>query len=265
MEFYKTLRNIMERKHLTISDVTRACDLTDSTVRSIFDRQQKKVALNIAFKLSKGLGVSLEELNGDVSLTNKQHLKCNGYIKKYESLDNYGKSIVDDILERELIRMQNFEMIPKRSNKTIQIEAGQKSASKKYNHDEIGDAQYISLRYSLRSASAGTGTYLGPEEFENISVLENELTRKASFGVPVSGDSMEPTYHNGDILIVGHERNLQLGDIGIFTIDGNGYVKKLGKNELISINPNYKPIKMNNSIICNGKVIGVLDPEWIQN
>lgn len=64
MDFYTVLTEIMNEKGMTIPDVARACDLTDSTVRSIIDRKQKKIALNVAFKLHKGLGVSLERLNG---------------------------------------------------------------------------------------------------------------------------------------------------------------------------------------------------------
>lgn len=64
MDFYQILGEIMEEKGLGIPDVARACDLRDSTVRSIFDRRQKKIALNVAFKLSNGLNVSLQRLNG---------------------------------------------------------------------------------------------------------------------------------------------------------------------------------------------------------
>lgn len=64
MEFYEILQDIMDEKKMSISDVAHACGLRDSTVRSIFLRQQKNVALEVAFKLSDGLGVSLERLNG---------------------------------------------------------------------------------------------------------------------------------------------------------------------------------------------------------
>ena len=74
----------------------------------------------------------------------------------------------------------------------------------------------------------------------------------------MSGDSMEPTYHDGDILLVSSEP-AELGDIGIFTLDGQGYVKSLGDEVLISLNPQYDPIPARDGIICNGKVIGVLD------
>lgn len=64
MEFYKILEEIMAERNMGVADIAKACGLSDSTVRSMVERQQKKIALNVAFKLSEGLGVSLERLNG---------------------------------------------------------------------------------------------------------------------------------------------------------------------------------------------------------
>lgn len=64
MEIYKILDQIMAEKNLKIADVARICNLPDSTVRGIKKRKQDTVALEVAFKLSKGLNVSLERLNG---------------------------------------------------------------------------------------------------------------------------------------------------------------------------------------------------------
>ena len=94
-------------------------------------------------------------------------------------------------------------------------------------------------------------------------VIENELTKRALFCVPVSGDSMEPLYHDGDTLIVERNESMSLGDVGVFTLNGEGFVKELGRGELISLNPEYSPIPYDESLIQNGEVIGVLDPEWI--
>ncbi len=65
MEFYKVLTEIMAERDLTIPDVARACGLTDSTVRSIITRKSQTVSLEVAFKISSGLGVSLERLGGE--------------------------------------------------------------------------------------------------------------------------------------------------------------------------------------------------------
>ena len=64
MEFHEILSEIMEEKGLNVATVARICGLVDGTVRSIIARKQKNVALAVAFKLSDGLGVSLERLNG---------------------------------------------------------------------------------------------------------------------------------------------------------------------------------------------------------
>lgn len=65
MEFYKILQDIMAEKQMGIPDVARACGLSDSTVRSIIDRKAKNVTLEVAFKMQRGLGVTLERLNGE--------------------------------------------------------------------------------------------------------------------------------------------------------------------------------------------------------
>lgn len=67
MDFYKILEDIMNEKNMGIPDVARACGLSDSTVRSIIDRKAKNVTLEVAFKMQRGLNVSLERLNGEKS------------------------------------------------------------------------------------------------------------------------------------------------------------------------------------------------------
>ena len=65
MDFYMILQKIIDEKSLSIPDVARATDLSDSTVRSILTRKQKTVALPVAMKISKGLNIPLEILNGE--------------------------------------------------------------------------------------------------------------------------------------------------------------------------------------------------------
>ncbi|WWU63819.1 helix-turn-helix transcriptional regulator [Clostridium baratii] len=69
MEFYKVLENLMKNRNLSIPDISRATGLSDSTLRSILSRKTKNISLEVAFKLSQGLNVSLEELNGDTNIT----------------------------------------------------------------------------------------------------------------------------------------------------------------------------------------------------
>ena len=160
-----------------------------------------------------------------------------GLIEQYRIIDNAGKAAVDAML---------FHLSSQIQNSIVQEPL----------------LEVICGRISLQSAAAGFGIYLDEDSFDEINVVKNRFTKRASYYVPVSGNSMEPKFHDGDVLIV-ESSPVRLGEIGIFTLNGNGYVKQLGKHTLISLNPEYSPIPMNEDIICNGKVIGILEPEWI--
>ena len=107
MDFYKILEDIMQQKSISIPDVARMCNLPDSTIRSIISRKSKTVALEVAFKISKGLNVSLEELNGEI-LKQSDSPRSNNeqeVIKKYRVLDEHGKTLVDNVLNLEYKRV----------------------------------------------------------------------------------------------------------------------------------------------------------------
>jgi len=95
MDFYLILQEIMEEKNINIPTVARKSGLSDGTVRSIIKRKQKNVALEVAFKLSNGLNVSLERLNGLpekelVSTTTESNPKIQLLVEKAENLNNQG-------------------------------------------------------------------------------------------------------------------------------------------------------------------------------
>ena len=111
----------------------------------------------------------------------------------------------------------------------------------------------ISLRrapfYEL-PASAGYGVFLDSEAYEMVEVGP-EVPLNANFGVPISGDSMEPQFHNGDAIWVQQQQTLENGEIGLMMLNGQAYVKQLdnGKNglRLISLNRAYPPIEIGES------------------
>ena len=69
---------------------------------------------------------------------------------------------------------------------------------------------------------------------------------------------MEPDYMDGDIALVSQNMEMQVGDIGVFVVNGSAYIKELGKNELISRNKDYPNIliREEDNVVCMGKVIG---------
>jgi transcriptional regulator with XRE-family HTH domain len=86
--------------------------------------------------------------------------------------------------------------------------------------------RYISMPVSMLPASAGTGAFLDEGCFEMVEVPENSVPHGAEFGVRISGDSMEPVYHDGEIIWIKPCEMLRPGQVGLFMYDGNGYVKE---------------------------------------
>lgn len=118
----------------------------------------------------------------------------------------------------------------------------------------------IFIEYYSLPVSAGTGVYLDNCDKDMLEVEETPLTIQANFALRVSGDSMEPVYHDGDMVLIESQPSVNEGDIGIFIVNNEGYIKEFGGDRLISLNPDYNDIMLNenDSIYCRGKVIGVL-------
>ena len=108
--------------------------------------------------------------------------------------------------------------------------------------------------------SAGSGVYLDAETAEKINIPDNEKTSLADFALRISGNSMEPKYYDGDILLVKNNDTPEIGELGVFVLDGCGYFKKYDGDRLISLNPEYDDIMLKDysDIVCCGKVVGKL-------
>lgn len=159
------------------------------------------------------------------------------HIKKLRTLDMYGKKAVNSVLNIEYERC-NYE-------------------------SEIADEPmaYIPRVYYSQGASAGYGEYLidGMDASE-IMLPDTPANRKSDYVINVDGDSMEPTFSDGDKLLVQHTDCVNVGEIGIFIIDGQSYVKEFGEDRLISHNKKYPDIIPSeySDFRCVGKVIGVM-------
>jgi len=122
--------------------------------------------------------------------------------------------------------------------------------------------EYIEMPYSYLAVSAGPGEYLDDEMFEMESFPAASVPAGADFALRINGDSMEPVYNDKQIVWVEKTTELQIGEVGIFIVDGEGLIKVLGEQDvdeededdfsdsygglrkqpvLISYNKNYKP------------------------
>ena len=117
--------------------------------------------------------------------------------------------------------------------------------------------------------AAGIGD---PNEFEDsgtpIYVYDDSLTCRADCVFTVNGDSMEPDYPDGCMVLVkriSDSGELTPGDIGAFMIDNETYIKEYREDGLHSPNPKYDIMHFSDeeSVYLIGRVTGVLAPENI--
>ena len=122
-------------------------------------------------------------------------------------------------------------------------------------YDVVKPQRVIKL-YDIPVA-AGTGFFLDSDAYEDLEV-DKTVPQNADFAVRVSGDSMTPRFVDGQIVFIKEQQTLDVGEIGIFALDGDSYIKRLGHGELLSLNARYRPIKIREYALFHvfGKVVG---------
>lgn len=166
-------------------------------------------------------------------------------VKKYRLLDTFGQEAVDRIIDVEL--------------KRCIYESNQGRGA-----EEIArEPRVLYLPEPLQKASAGRGALADDDSSEQIKVLHNSHTIKADYIMTVSGDSMEPEISDGERLLIREQPAVEDGELGIFLRGGERYVKRLLGGALVSANPAYPDIPLDEDSRCIGKVISVLDPSWV--
>ena len=124
-----------------------------------------------------------------------------------------------------------------------------------YTEDEEYTPRVFRL-YDL-PVSAGSGMYLDSSDYTEMTA-HDLIPDEMDYAVRVSGDSMEPKYHDGQIIFIKEQAHLENGEIGIFALNNDAYLKKLVDDTLVSLNKKYKPILLqeHDDLRIFGKVIG---------
>ena len=239
------IKEARERLGLTQTELGEMVGVTGSAITN-YEKETSHPKEQIIYKLMEKLkvdanylfqdAVKLPKSENDINLSEYEH------IKKYRSLDTHGRDMVDTVLQKEVERMAELEA----SRPTV-IDI----------QPHLEDSTRL-IEYH-RSASAGTGVFiLGGEGVEQIPIPNTPENRKVDYAIKVSGSSMEPDYFDGDIVLVSQKVELNHGDVGIFIVNNDAYIKEYGETELISRNPDADNIIISeyDNIVCTGKVVG---------
>ncbi|EGQ3200418.1 TPA: helix-turn-helix transcriptional regulator [Staphylococcus pseudintermedius] len=160
--------------------------------------------------------------------------------------ENSITSIYDKLTPPRQKRVLDFatEQLDEQNNKVLHI-----------NSNNIVSEEVAVYGY----ASAGTGeTLIDGVEF---TTQYNGHIPNHDFALQVNGDSMEPMFEDKEIIFIDKTKQINSGQIGIFVIDGEAYLKKVFISDkgirLVSLNSKYPDLHFDSShdIKVAGKVI----------
>ncbi len=252
MNFLEKLDFMMEKHSLNKNTLSKACNIPYTTIDNWYKRGYEGLKLATVRKIATFFDTTLDYWFLD-DVTDENYGKSSGFkvsynemkhIEKYRTLDTYGQETVDMILDREVQRMDQLKEEPF----TYIAPEGQPNLR--------------TLQYYRRIASAGTGQVVFEDmPTERIDIPDIPEYRCVSYAIGVNGDSMEPLYYDGDILLIETTLQIEVGEIGIFIVDGEAFVKQLGEGKLVSLNDKYKDIPLTEYSNCMGRVVGKLEEQ----
>ena len=230
----KRIKEARQRAGLTQKELSKLVGVTPSAITN-YENEVSHPKEPVLYQLMQVLAVDANfffqdevAVSGDgLSSTEKEHMR------KYRALSSGGKRVVDTVLEREYERMQSLPI--------------------------------ITLPFFQDRVSAGIGNFVSNGTTEQLSIKLLPETSGSDYVVQVTGDSMMPTYRDGDLVLVHSQPEVAVGEIGLWIVNGDGYIKQRGENALRSLNPLYAPIRIEDGdrVDCFGKVLRRLEAEWI--
>lgn len=111
-------------------------------------------------------------------------------------------------------------------------------------------------------AAAGTGTALdAAPSGEMVFVRHSRLSDRADEIVAVNGASMEPAFRDGQEVYIAHTTELEIGETGLFVVNGEGFIKQYRGDCLHSLNPAFDDIRLSefDEARIVGRVLGTVD------
>lgn len=249
MKFY--IKEARERAGLSQKELAQIIGVAPNTMHG-YESGKHDPKSDLLTKIAMACHVSVDFLLGQSQTEKKtdqfglEGARERTLVKKYRTLDEYGKETVDSVLNIEARRCKEIRVRRQAEDEAAELE-----------YDLPGPAEnLIEIRFYPQRASAGYGEWLDEMDSYTIQVPDTPTTRRADFCVRVAGDSMEPKYFDDDLIFIKEQEEVEVGEFGIWIVDGYAYLKKRGEDTLISLNPDYEDIEQGEDVRCVGKVIG---------
>lgn len=235
------LKQLRNEKEMTIAKAAETFGVANRTYSS-YELEEREPNLSLLIKLADFYNVSTDYLLG------RTEIKAMAGTTPAEQLDVTAA-------EQEIIR--RYTEFPEEV-RLLLLETIRKLVGLPDAPEDLRPV-IVFTRCHRMKASAGMGYDLdNADEWRDVRIYDCPEAYQADFAVEVDGDSMEPDYHDGDIVFVRLSEDVPVGAVGLFIHDGKGYIKERGEKYLISRNPDYPDI--HGECRAVGVVIGKAEP-----
>ncbi len=263
MDYIKRIKEVKSARKMTNDELAERTGIPGGTLSKILAGISESPKLCNIVAICEALNCSLDYIMYGLE-ENKNNYTLDedeiDMIERYRTLDERGREAVQALVEHEstYTAPRASARVASRARVLTPVPLSDR-LSAAYATNDNGLGRRTLPLYDL-PVSAGTGVALDVESSEEITVRDNTRTREADYALRISGNSMEPRYRDGDILLVQETDVLEFGELGIFILDGNGFFKVFGGDRLYSLNPDYGDILLKDfdDVRVAGRVIGKL-------
>jgi len=237
----ENITHFRKQRGITQKELAKEVGITASTMTD-YMKLRSAPSFGVIQKLADYFGVK----KSDIDTTFKE---------ESSSLPDFPDSLAQQIMDKVVQLTPPNQKIVLRTSEEL-LESQNEEETKINEVSEV--IQLYSYDYYDHPASAGTGQYLNDVRVERI---ELPVDVDADFVIPIKGDSMEPDYHDGDLVFIQTSVELNDGVIGVFNYNGDAYIKQLVIDKeqayLHSLNPAYKdmPITPETDFRIIGEVV----------
>ena len=202
MNFIENVNREKKKRAMTSAELAELCGVPLSTLNKLLSGVIDEPKLSVALAISEALGVSLGELCGereDVFSDEEREL-----IFAFRELGAH---------DRELVRMITFK--PERAEPQTHTSRARILPTAKVGA-KASEERKVSIPLYNLPVSAGAGMFLDDTACENIDIPLSAIDTGADFALRISGDSMSPKYHDGDILMVEKCTGTQVRAVNVY-------------------------------------------------
>lgn len=223
------------------------------------------VDLNNMFLKMKELNISAKKLSEDTgistgNISDWKNGRSMPTAPKLKTISEYLNVSIDFLLGNKVSEHTNKTEIETLYSK---LDNDDKNKAKGYINGLLDSDKYkkklklkiINATYFDTPVSAGTGIQLDYTTMKTIQIIGDEPPKYTDYVLRISGNSMEPKFSDGDFIFVQKTDVIEYGDIGIFYLGGDVYMKKYTHDGLESLNHEYDLIPADEEVKCLGKVL----------